>query len=207
MPKIVDRTARRRQVADAAVRLVSQYGLDEVTIAKVAAEAGVSVGLVQHYFRSKDELLLCAFERVIERVRERVEAAGRGMTVEMTLRRSLLELVPLDSEREAEAGSWIAFCARVSVNPRLAGVYTACMAEVRTWLARALRNAKRLGEVPDWLDPELEALTLSALLDGLTLNARNDPAGIPPSLIVTSLDAYLDRIFNPTSQPRGREDR
>jgi AcrR family transcriptional regulator len=41
---------RRQQVAEAVERLVAAHGLDAVTIAKTAAEAGVSVGLVQHYF-------------------------------------------------------------------------------------------------------------------------------------------------------------
>ena len=58
LPKQVDRHERRREIAAAVVRVVGERGLQGVTFREVAAEAGVSVALVQHYFGTKDNLLI-----------------------------------------------------------------------------------------------------------------------------------------------------
>ena len=57
MPRRVDHQLRRKQLADAVMRLAATEGLEEVSLRHVAAEAGVSTGMVQHYFRTKDEMM------------------------------------------------------------------------------------------------------------------------------------------------------
>ncbi|NLZ97477.1 MAG: TetR family transcriptional regulator, partial [Micrococcus sp.] len=51
MPKIVDHEQRRRELAQAIWSIIALRGLSAVTLRSVAAEAGVSMGTVQHYFR------------------------------------------------------------------------------------------------------------------------------------------------------------
>jgi TetR/AcrR family transcriptional regulator, transcriptional repressor of bet genes len=63
MPKRVDPLAQRRSIAEAVFRLAVARGADAVSMRDVAAEAGVSLGMVQHYFRSKDEMLLFALDQ------------------------------------------------------------------------------------------------------------------------------------------------
>jgi len=48
---------RREQLVAAAIRLASREGIDAATIRAVAAEAGVSLGVVHYCFQDKDELL------------------------------------------------------------------------------------------------------------------------------------------------------
>src|SRR2546422_6311494 len=76
MPKQVDHEARRQQLAEAVCRLAASQGLEAVSLRHVAAEAGVSMGQVQHYFSTKDELLLFAFRVVSERAEQRFAAAA-----------------------------------------------------------------------------------------------------------------------------------
>lgn len=52
---------RQAQILSAAARVLSDRGARGLRLADVADEAGVSVGLVQHYFRSRAELLLQTF--------------------------------------------------------------------------------------------------------------------------------------------------
>ena len=66
---------RRRQVADALLRVVAAEGFEAASIPRIARELGASTGLVQAYFRSKDELLLFAAHQLGDRLRARVEAA------------------------------------------------------------------------------------------------------------------------------------
>ncbi len=64
MPKRVDPLARRHSIAEAVFRLAAARGADAVSLRDVAGEAGVSLGMVQHYFRSKDEMLLFALDHM-----------------------------------------------------------------------------------------------------------------------------------------------
>ncbi len=72
MPRRVDHAARRREITDAVIRITLKGGLTAATFREVAAEAGVSVRLVQYYFGSKDELLLATQRHVAERSIERL---------------------------------------------------------------------------------------------------------------------------------------
>jgi len=54
---------RRQQLLDIALALFAERGFENVSIKDLAAEAEVASGLIYHYFRSKDELLVAIFQR------------------------------------------------------------------------------------------------------------------------------------------------
>ena len=93
---------RKRQITDAVVRITVKGGLASATFReKVAAEAGVSVRLVQYYFGSKDQLLLDAerhvAERSVARIRRLREQAGERRPASI-LRTIMRSFVPIDDE-------------------------------------------------------------------------------------------------------------
>lgn len=55
------RLEKRRQILDAAVRVFARKGFHTCRVGEVAEEAGISHGLLYHYFASKDELLEAIF--------------------------------------------------------------------------------------------------------------------------------------------------
>jgi AcrR family transcriptional regulator len=63
-----DEASRRAQILDAAADVIARRGVDSARLADIADEAGVSLGLVQHYFRRRDRLLAEAFRQEAERV-------------------------------------------------------------------------------------------------------------------------------------------
>ncbi|GED96115.1 TetR/AcrR family transcriptional regulator [Gordonia crocea] len=71
---------RSRQILDAAARLMERSGSESVSMQALAAEAGVSVGLIYRYFGGKDEVLLAVIVDVLHAfaadVPEAVAAAG-----------------------------------------------------------------------------------------------------------------------------------
>src|ERR1700759_1924338 len=83
MPKRVDHEERRRQIAEALLRVAAARGLHATGMREVAAEAGVSLRLVQYYFGTKEELLLAAMQHLAARYSARAvarfrEASGSG---------------------------------------------------------------------------------------------------------------------------------
>ena len=71
MPKRVDHEERRRQITDALLRTAATRGLHAAGMREVAAEAGVSLRLVQYYFGTKEELMLAAMQNLAARYSER----------------------------------------------------------------------------------------------------------------------------------------
>ncbi|GAB3610085.1 TetR/AcrR family transcriptional regulator [Humibacter ginsengiterrae] len=66
---------RSRQLLDAAARLMQRDGSEAVSMQALAAEAGVSVGLIYRYFGSKDEILLKVITQVLDAFAVEVPAA------------------------------------------------------------------------------------------------------------------------------------
>ena len=200
MPRIADHDARRRQVAAAVADLVAADGLDGVTVARTAATAGISVGLVQHYFPSKDDMLLFAFTHVRDRIDARVAegvAAGErsGARIEHVLLDALGELLPLDERRHRECRVTLAFAGRTVDNPRLAEALRTGADSVRARLAQAIHNGKECGEVPAETDERMEAVRLLSLVDGLALHAWTGPETVPADVVRAALAGHLRALF------------
>ncbi|KAA6218423.1 TetR/AcrR family transcriptional regulator [Streptomyces filamentosus] len=204
MPRTADHEQRRRQIADAVSRLISEHGLDAVTVARTAATAGMSVGLVQHYFRTKDEMLLHAFREVSARIRARAEQRIRdGVRHERPIARVMAEVmteyIPLDEARRAEYRVARAFAGRALDAPALAEVDTEAARRLREDIARAVHNGKECGEVDEHLDPLPAAVRLAAVMEGLALQVYREPegaAGVPVARFVAPvLDAELAAVF------------
>ncbi len=162
-------------------RLVATVGLDAATVAGVAREAGFSVGLVQHYFRSKDDLLLFAYRQVTAAVGDRVaarvaEGERERRPVADAVFESLRELLPLDDRGRDEYRVTHAFLGRSLDDPALAEVARTTAAGIRARLAAAVANGKACGEVEPALDPATAATHIAALVDGLAEQLHQDPA-------------------------------
>jgi AcrR family transcriptional regulator len=195
----VDVDARRREIADALLRLAVTEGLESVSLRHVAAEAGVSMGAVQHYFASKDEMLRFALEHQAQRREQRIVAklteAGRPPTVREILRTSLLEVLPTDDHSRAEWLVGIAFFIRAMRDPAMAAVLAEGAPKVVAFFADQLAAAQRDGLLAEGVDPHQEAVLLWSLLDAqstaIVLGERE------PADAVATVDYYLDRLFVP----------
>src|SRR4051812_50113981 len=82
MPKRVDHDERRRQLTEAMLRIASTRGLQAVSMREVAAEAAVSLRVVQYYFTDKQTLLNSGLTQLAARLDRRgkapAPAAGGG---------------------------------------------------------------------------------------------------------------------------------
>ncbi|MFB7368256.1 TetR/AcrR family transcriptional regulator [Streptomyces sp. NPDC056222] len=200
MPRVADHDARHGQITDAVQRLIVRDGLTAVTVARTAAEAGVSVGLVQHYFTAKDEMLLATFTRVNGRFTARVDelvdrGEAEGRTIAEMLRQALAELIPLDDARRAEFLVRLAFGGQAAHNARLATVQRETLAGIRSRVARAIGNGTVCGEVARGVDADDAARRIVAFTEGLALHTHIDPDRTPVTATLAALDDQLGRVF------------
>lgn len=196
MPKQVDHQVRRQQIAEAVLRLAGTQGLDAVSLRHVATEAGVSMGQVQHYFATKDELLLFAFHAISERVERRLGAAltaVRSLGARSLLRALLIEMLPLSDQSRAEAPVLAAFLARAVVERRLAAPLREGGQGMTGFVAEQIRAAQQAGEISAELDPAREASILLAFVDGMMMHLLIRQ--IDTSAALAMIDYKLDHIF------------
>ncbi|HTZ25025.1 MAG TPA: TetR/AcrR family transcriptional regulator [Streptosporangiaceae bacterium] len=197
MPKEVDHPARRRELADAACRVIARNGLGATTLADVAEESGWSIGSIRHYFPNKDELIAAALWRVGERVDDRIRrrTAG-GMTVK-DLRTAAIELLPLDADGRQDSVVYLAFLAQVAVVPALAGAAEGAAQRLQEPLAERIAYAIQAGELPAGLDAEQAAARLRVLLDGLRVQLVTTPRHAPAEWALAVLDDYFAALAAP----------
>ena len=181
------------RLLDALVTITAERGLDQVSIREVAAEAGVSVGTVQYYCRSKDEMLEMAFRHILNRMSARAAATPRSGTVTQVLRRALHEFLPLDDLRSRECRVYLAFAARAAVTPRLAEVQHELLGDMRGRCAGVFQAAKDAGEATSEFDPKEAAVVTTALVDGMLLHMLTDPTGLRRTTATRMLDDHLRR--------------
>ncbi len=96
-------------IALAAAHVIASRGLDRLTLRELAAELGVTTGVLTHYFPSKDALIAHTKELVFDLRFERVRQAAMGPPGLERLHAVIVELLPLDDERRTEWRTLVAF--------------------------------------------------------------------------------------------------
>lgn len=198
MPKVVDHTQRRREIAEALLRLVAREGIETVSVRTVAAEAGMSAGAVQKYFATREEIFEAAFALAGERVEARWETLAPEGDYLGLLRRLLLETLPLDAERRAEATIVTAFTARAAIRADWCARLRANDREISAAAAAYLRVAQEAGQVRRDLPVEALADLVLALSDGLALRLLHLPADSAEAVgLLATLDLALRELLAP----------
>ena len=204
VPKRVDHEERRRQISDALLRTAATRGLHATGMREVAAEAGVSLRLVQYYFGTKEELLLAAMQqlaaqfsdRAMARIRQSRQGGGPARPRDV-IAAILTEGLPVDDERRTFTVLYTSYFALSLTDPALAiAPLIKNSGAVIDVVAAQLRAAQAAGDTPAHLDPDLEALSLLAVSAGLGTSVLGGQSS--PGQAQAVIDYHLDRLFPPS---------
>lgn len=198
------RAARREEILGAAGRVFAKKGFAATKISDIAAEAGLSHGLLYHYFRSKDEVYAGLVDEIVERSPLRSAAALDAGSGPLERLRALVALL----------------LARTAERPELAVLFSqALLGESlppatrqrllrQGWstyerIVELVRAAQHRGEAAGDERAEELALAIVAMLRGLGtmrffVRSRPAPAEALP---VVSADTVL-RVLRPAAAPR-----
>ena len=197
MPRVVDHEERRRQIATAVSDIAATRGLSDVSFREVAARAGVSVSLVQHYFRDKANLLMTTLEiqstTMTAYITERLAGVGPDADPIDVLRIVARAFLPIDEVSRHSMLVYHGFAAAALTDPALRasemftngrgliGFFATQLALIRTDDAgRHLATADATG-----LLSLLLGLSIAVLLEQTTADEA-----------IAVLDAHLDRLTN-----------
>ena len=198
MPRRVDHAQRRTEIAEALVRVAGRRGLHAVGMRDVAAEAGVSLRLVQYYFETKEKLLLFGLELLAERfgqrVADRLRAAGEGAGPRATVEALLMAALPTDEESRTFHHLFTAYAVLSVTDPSLAAQpFIKQPDAAEDALTDLLRRARDADLLRPGADPRLEAIGLLAMSAGLGSSVLVGQRG--PESAVAVLDHHLNRVF------------
>ncbi len=158
--------SRRQQLIEATIDTLADHGFAATTLAGIGARAGVSPGLIAHYFADKDGLLEATLRSLARglaaglagRLGGAAGARGRVQAVIDTM------LAP-EEFAPRTCSVWLAFWGEVPHSARLLRVQRVYQGRMLSNLRHALRQL-----VPD-TDAERIARGLAAMIDGLWLRA------------------------------------
>lgn len=170
MPKIVDHEKRREEVLAATWRVIARAGIEGATIREIAKEVGYSNGVLAHYFRNKDDILMGASQLAYKRVAAR-SAEQRGHGGIEALRAALYQALPLDEERRLEAVIDVHFWARALSNEDIRAQRQEAARQVRSWCLSMINEAREAGEITSSTPDEVLADELHTLIDGVSMHA------------------------------------
>jgi TetR/AcrR family transcriptional repressor of bet genes len=115
---------RRDELMDAAIDAVGTEGLNGATIAVIAGRAGMSVGLVNHYFESKEELLALAMRNLSSLIcRDILDLMPADPTPEQRLKAIIDGSFQPQHFRGAKRQAWMQFMLASQSEPRIKHLY------------------------------------------------------------------------------------
>ena len=150
MPRIVDSEQRRGQILAGLWAVVHEHGVEGVTLGRVAVAAGVSIGRIQHYFASRDELVLAGCRGILELAERVHEERTAGLDPETSLLALLCQPIPGGDEAfRLGAAVWSAYLARAAVDERIGRIVREAERGTRARIASLLAA---LGAAPGEAD-------------------------------------------------------
>ncbi len=187
---------RRQQLIEATIRCVAKRGLADTTIATVAREAGLSQGIINLHFRSKERLLTETLRYLADEYRNACRTAAAA--AESSPVAGLLAMVDLDFRRgicaRDKLAVWFAFWGERKFRPTYRRI---CAARDKSYddMVRAMcTQLCQQGEYPG-VEPALVADGLSALTDGLWLDLLVRPESMSRELARRITMSYLADVF------------
>lgn len=159
---------RREGLIRATLQVVAEKGMQNATIADICSAAGVSRGLANHYFESKDHLLECAFRAMfagLDAVSSEAEAAETRPT------RKLLAITYATFSNDffnptARAAN-LSFWSASLTSPSLSAINREVYAGYHQHAARLFADAATGRAIA--LDAHQAAVSLIGMIDGLWL--------------------------------------
>jgi AcrR family transcriptional regulator len=156
----------RERILDAAVERIARDGIDDVRIARIAMDAGVSTALVHYHFATREALLAEALEHSFEQAGDtRTVDTGEGPAVQR-LKEMIEQCLPLPGAQEREWVLWVELWLRAVRHPELRPTAAKLYARMHDWFVEAIES----GDFAP-CDAHRAADRTLALIDGLGLRA------------------------------------
>jgi AcrR family transcriptional regulator len=195
---------RREQIVEAAVAVITEQGLQNLSLSEIEKKAGMSRGQLTYYFPAKEDILLAVFDRLLQLSYQRIgtpEGAGEasGWDWARHLFEKLVGEPPLNPQFGILQYTFLSQIGhREDFRRRLATLYE----EWRSQMAAGLEvDLAASGENPP-IAPRALATVIQALLHGLGIQAAADPQAFDRQEVLTLCLDMVGSYLRIRSHPR-----
>lgn len=166
---------RRRQLIEATLSTIDEFGLADATISRIARNAGVSTGIISHYFDGRDGLLEATMRYILTNLGIAV-SQRRGALGAATAQAHLQAIIDGNFDRSQISASvmktWLAFWASSMHRPSLQRLQRVNDRRLYSNLSAQFQRTMPRHQARD------AARGLAALIDGLWLRGALAPEGL-----------------------------
>ena len=194
--RALSKERRRQQLIDATIKSISNKGLGGLTLADVANEAGLSQGIVNLHFKSKENLLSETLRFLVEdydtQFMQTVERSS-GRPAETLLALMEMDLKPAICDRK-KLSVWFAFWGEAKAVPtyqKICAAYDDKFCGVIEGLCDRIISEGNYTEV----NAQTVTDTLSSLTDGLWLSCLINPKSFDRIAALRCIYSYLCVVF------------
>jgi len=185
-----DALVRRADLINACAKGLATHGAQGISVRSICTEAGVSPGLLRHYFDGIDALIAATYRATGNRVQRALSeavSAARPTPRDRLLAYLTASFAPPIADPELLA-TWLAFWALTKTDVRIAALHGEIYRDYRADL-EALLAACRPG------DHRLTAVALTALVDGLWLELSLGDAPFSREEAGALVEKWLDALL------------
>lgn len=189
MPKIGMQSIRKQQLIQATLAVINEVGMQEASFVLIARKAGVSTGIISHYFRDKNGLLEATMRHIQYQLGFAVAMRLRMLTgAEPKLRIQAIVEGNFDPTQTSEAAmkTWLAFWASSMHQPNLNRLQQVNDRRLYSNLSY------EFGRVLNKADARMAAKGLAALIDGLWLRSALSNEQFPVKDALKITNEYID---------------
>ena len=164
---------RRTELISATLRVISAQGFEGTTVRDIARAAGASVGSVNYYFSSKDDLLRAAVAETDARFRTQVREAVEGANGYPDKLARVVDLCfPGEDEQGPDWAVFVDFWNQAARHGDYRQIFDEAHGEWIELLIQVLTGGVKDGSFSLGASPRDEALGFAAVIDGLALYTR-----------------------------------
>ncbi len=188
MPKVGMQPIRRQQLIDATLEAINELGLAEASISQIAKRAGVSTGIISHYFKDKHGLIFATMQYLLAQL-ETAVAQALSQT-EASPKTRLMAIVRGNFSpsqiNQAAMKTWLAFWSVSLYQPDLHELQQVN----EQWLYSSLKH--EFCKCLDEKQAEDAALGLAALIDGFWLRGALSQTPLRIDETIRICEQYID---------------
>jgi len=190
MPKVGMPDIRKPQLVQATMTVIDRVGLHSASIALISKEAGVSTGIINHYFGGKHGLLEETMREILRQLSVTITNALKELPVNAHQKRINAIINGNFEGYQAEnkvAKTWLAFWSYSMHDAQLKRLQRVNEKRLISHLLIELKALLEPGQA------ELVAHGIASLIDGIWLRGTLNPEGIDANKARAIINDYLDK--------------
>ncbi|WP_343559889.1 choline-binding transcriptional repressor BetI [Kiloniella sp. b19] len=190
MPRIGVEEIRKKQLIEATIAVIHEVGFTAATIAKISKHAGLSTGIVAHYFTDKDGLLVATQKHLMQELgQETRDLLAQADSPHKRLMAIVNANFSDNQFKKGVADVWLAFWALVPQSPQLSRLHRINEQRMQSNFRSALQPL--IGEQ----HINQAAISLASLIEGLWLRCALSDGGITPAEARSIMKQHIDTLI------------